>query len=65
MQAQNRQRKNFFYDQVSQENNQKNTLIKQQERLAQMKREEFLRRKQMEAKAEIDKRIAEEEAIIR
>jgi hypothetical protein len=30
-----------------------------------MKRDEFIRRKQMEAKSEIDKRIAEEEAIIR
>lgn len=30
-----------------------------------MKRDEYMRRKQMEAKAELDKRIAEEEAVIR
>ncbi|CDW87895.1 UNKNOWN [Stylonychia lemnae] len=65
LQAQNRQRKNYFYDQVSQENSNKNNLIKQQERIAQMKRDEYMRRKQMEAKAELDKRIAEEEAVIR
>lgn len=30
-----------------------------------MKRDEYMRRKQIEAKAELDKRIAEEEAVIR
>lgn len=30
-----------------------------------MKKEEMIRRKQAEAKAELDRRIAEEEAIIR
>lgn len=30
-----------------------------------MKKEEFVRRKQLETKAEIDKRMAEEEAVIR
>jgi hypothetical protein len=40
-------------------------MIKQQERIAQLKRDEFLRRKQMEAKAEVEKKIAEEEAMIK
>jgi hypothetical protein len=65
MQAQNRQRKNIFYEQQSNENAERNNLIKQQERIAAMKMEEFVRRKQAEAKAELDRRIAEEEAVIR
>ena len=40
-------------------------MIKQQERIAQLKKEEFVRRKQLETKAETDKRMAEEEAMIR
>ena len=40
-------------------------MIKQQERIALLKKEEFIRRKQMETKAEIDKKMAEEEAVIR
>jgi hypothetical protein len=40
-------------------------MIKQQERIAQLKKEEFVRRKQLETKADTDKRMAEEEAMIR
>jgi len=40
-------------------------MIKQQERIALLKKEEFIRRKQLETKAEIGKRMAEEEAVIR
>jgi hypothetical protein len=40
-------------------------MIKQQERIALMKKEEFVRRKQMEAKLDNEKRMAEEEAVIR
>jgi hypothetical protein len=40
-------------------------MIKQQERIALLKKEEFIRRKQMETKADIEKKMAEEEAVIR
>jgi len=40
-------------------------MVKQQERIALLKKEEFVRRKQMEAKLEQEKRMAEEEAVIR
>ena len=40
-------------------------MIKQQERIAQLKKEEFIRRKQLEAKADQEKRMVEEEAMIR
>jgi hypothetical protein len=40
-------------------------MIKQQERIALLKKEEFVRRKQMEAKLENERRMAEEEAVIR
>jgi hypothetical protein len=43
----------------------KNQMIKQQERIAQMKKEEFMRRKQMDVKNDLDKRVGEEEAVIR
>ncbi len=43
----------------------KNQMIKQQERIALLKKEEFIRRKQMETKADTDKKMAEEEAVIR
>ena len=39
-------------------------MIKQQ-RMGLMKKDDYLRRKQLEARAEIDKRIQEEEALIR
>lgn len=45
MQAQNRQKKNMFYSQIENENHGKNEMVKQQERIAAMKREEFYRRK--------------------
>ena len=65
MQAQNRQKKNMFYSQIEEDNANKQSLVKQQERIAQLKREEFVRRKQAEARAEMDRKIAEEEAVIK
>jgi hypothetical protein len=40
-------------------------MIKQQERIALLRKEEFTRKKQIETKAEMEKRMAEEEAMIR
>jgi hypothetical protein len=40
-------------------------MVKQQERIALLKKEEFVRRKQHEAKVDLDKKMAEEEAVIR
>ena len=65
VQVQNKQRKNVFFNQAATDAAMKNQMIKQQERIAQMKKEEFMRRKQMDVKNDLDKRVGEEEAVIR
>ena len=45
LQAQNKHRSNIFYNQLSEENSNKQSMIKQQQRIAVMKREEYSRRK--------------------
>jgi hypothetical protein len=65
IQHQNKQRKEIFFSQQAQDAAVKNTMVKQQERIALLKKEEFVRRKQLEAKMEMEKRMAEEEAVIR
>ncbi len=40
-------------------------MVKQQERITLLKKQEFQRRKQYEAKLELDKKIAEEENMIK
>lgn len=65
IQIHNKQRKHVFYSQAAQDAQIKNQMIKQQERIAQLKKEEFIRRKQLEAKQDQEKKMAEEEAIIR
>ena len=65
IQVANKQRKHVFYSQAAQDAAAKNQMIKQQERIAQLKKEEFIRRKQMEAKIDQEKKMAEEEAVIR
>ncbi len=65
MMLQNKQRKNIVFNQMAQENLNKSSMVKQQERVAILKKQEFTRRKLYEAKQEIDKKIQEEENVIK
>eukprot|EP00350_Pseudokeronopsis_sp_OXSARD2_P008787 CAMPEP_0170542558 /NCGR_PEP_ID=MMETSP0211-20121228/1946_1 /TAXON_ID=311385 /ORGANISM="Pseudokeronopsis sp., Strain OXSARD2" /LENGTH=78 /DNA_ID=CAMNT_0010845659 /DNA_START=589 /DNA_END=825 /DNA_ORIENTATION=+ len=50
---------------MAQDNQNKNHMIKQQERIAVLKKQDLVRRKQIEAKQELDRKIEEEETIIK
>jgi hypothetical protein len=54
---QNKQRKNTVFNQMASENMNKSTMVKHQERIAILKKQEFNRKRQLDAKQEIDKKI--------
>ncbi len=55
----------MYFSQLAFDNKYKSNMVRQQEKFAFLKKQEFLRKKQEEAREDIDKKIAEEESLIK